>query len=247
MSPLYPEESKKLDVIAHLEELRKRMLISLSFLFLAAIVFFIKGNYVFPIVVKPAQDLIDELIFISPTEAFVSYLKISLLCGFILSFPVIIFHVWRYLSPAFNKRMRRRIVVWLVMALFLFFSGIAFSYFLAFPTALKFLISFGEKIATPMISLGKYISFFGAIILIGGVIFEIPVIMGLLGDAGIVTSKTLKAKRHIAVLAIMVVAAVITPTQDIINMLLFAVPMIILYEIGIFLVSRLEGRTKDRG
>ncbi len=240
MSPLYPEESKKLDVIAHLEELRKRILISLSFLFLAAIFFFIKGNYVFPIVVLPAKGLIDELIFISPTEAFVSYLKVSILCGFVLTFPLILFHVWRYLSPAFDPRMRKRIVVWLSLSLFLFFAGISFSYFFAFPTALKFLISFGEKIAVPKIALGKYISFFGAIILIGGIIFEIPVVMGLLGDAGIVKSKTLKTKRHIAALGIMIFAAVITPTQDIINMLIFAVPMLLLYEVGILIVSRLE-------
>jgi len=195
---------------------------------------------------RPARHLIEELIFISPTEAFTAYIKVVLLAGFVLCFPVILYQVGAFLSPAVRKGARGRIVVWLSLALVCFFAGIAFSYFVAIPAALTFLINFGSNIAVPKITLGKYISFFGALILVGGIIFEIPIIMGLLADAGILNTRLLRKKRVYAILAIMVFAAVITPTQDILNMLLFAVPMIILYEAGLVIAWFIENRRLKR-
>jgi sec-independent protein translocase protein TatC len=132
------------------------------------------------------------------------------------------------------------VVAWLLFALVFFFMGISFSYFIAIPTALKFLIDFGSQLASAKITLGKYISFFGALTLIGGITFEIPIIMGLLADVGLLKTGQLRQKRHYAVLVVLIFAAVITPTQDILNMLLFALPMIILYEIGLFVAGLIE-------
>ncbi|MFH1411911.1 MAG: twin-arginine translocase subunit TatC [Candidatus Omnitrophota bacterium] len=245
MSPLYPEESKKLDVISHLEELRKRILWCVGIIAAASCGAFFAGDRILAAAKKPIEGLVDSIIFISPAEAFTAYLKVIILTGFVASFPVIIYHLWAFLSPAFEKKKRKRIIVWLVLALALFFAGITFSYSVAIPTALKFLIAFGKNIAVPAISLGKYISFFGALILAGGMIFEIPVVIGLLADVGMLRSSSLRKKRHIAVLAIMVVAAVITPTQDILNMLIFAVPMILLYEMGILIARIIEKKNKQ--
>jgi sec-independent protein translocase protein TatC len=244
MSPLYPEETKKLDVISHLEELRRRMLFCLAFFLIAGVLSFLKCDLLLTAIRKPLDGLVAELIFISPTEAFIAYIKVALLSGFIISFPVILYHTWAFLSPAVPRGTRRHIIVWLFLALVFFFSGITFSYFVAVPLALNFLIDFGREIAAPKITLGNYISFFGALILIGGIIFEIPITMGLLADAGLLQARVLRKKRHYAVLAILVFAAIITPTQDIMNMLLFAIPMMVLYEVGLVIVGITERRKR---
>ncbi len=237
MNAFYPKETKKLDVISHLEELRRRILFCLAFFLISGIISFTKADLIMKAMRRPLEGLVAELIFISPTEAFIAYIKIALLAGFIMSFPVILYHAWAFLSPAVSKVTRKHIIVWLLFALVFFFSGIAFSYFIAIPLALNFLIGFGREVASPKINLGNYISFCGALTLVGGIIFEIPIIMGLLADAGLLQTSTLRRKRHYAVLAILVFAAVITPTQDIMNMLLFAVPMMVLYEVGLVIAT----------
>jgi len=242
MSAFYQEELKKLDVVSHLEELRRRILVSLGVLAVVSIFAFMQGDRILVIVKRPVLPLVSNLIYIGPTEAFVSYLKISLLTGFIISFPIILYHAWAFISPAISKELRGRIVVWFIFALVLFMTGITFSYCVAIPAALKFLINFGKDVAIPQITLGKYISFFGALILVGGIVFEIPVVMGLLTDAGLIKTRVLREKRHFAVIIIMIFAAVITPTQDVLNMLMFAIPMVLLYEVGLLISKAIERR-----
>jgi sec-independent protein translocase protein TatC len=244
MSRLCPEEPGKLNIVSHLEELRSRVLYCLSALICGTAVSFSMGRVIMGFVKRPISGLTGELIFISPTEAFVAYMKVVLLAGFVISFPFLLYQIWAFLSPAAKKNTRRRIALWFWAALVLFFIGTAFSYFAAIPRALDFLLGFGGKIASPKISLGKYISFFNALILTGGIIFELPVFIGLLADAGFVNTRQLKKKRHIAILAILTFAAIITPTQDVFNMLLFAVPMIVLYELSIF-VAIVIGKVKN--
>lgn len=246
MNALYPDEPKKLNVITHLEEFRKRVLISLGFVAAASVFTFSNGDRIMALVKKPVAPVIGDLIYISPTEAFVAYLKVSLLSGFIISFPVILYHTWAYVSPAINNTSKTRVLGWFLTAFFLFFAGICFSYFIAIPAALDFLIGFGSSIAVPRITVGKYISFFGALILSGGIIFEIPVIISVMTEAGFINSNILRRKRHIAVLVILIISAIITPTQDIINMLIFSIPMVVLYEAGV-LISRYIERGKRRG
>ncbi|MFH1837678.1 MAG: twin-arginine translocase subunit TatC [Candidatus Omnitrophota bacterium] len=234
------EETTGLDFLSHLEELRRRIIVCVIALILITICVFFFGDKIMLLTKAPLRGLVKELIFISPSEAFVAYFKVVLLAGFVISFPVVLYHVGAFLSPAFKQGTKRRVFLWFFLALILFFLGVLFSYFLALPAALRFLIQFGEDIAVPSITLGKYVSFFGALILIGGIIFEIPVMIAFLADAGIVSSGVLKKKRHIAVVAMMIFSAVITPTQDIMNMLIFFLPMIALYEVGILLAAFLE-------
>ena len=245
MSPFYREEPEKLNIIHHLEELRKRILISLGILAAATVFTFSQGDELLAAVKRPLLPLVPGgLIFISPAEAFTAYLKISLLAGFIISFPFILYHVWTFISPAVSKESRKRMSLWFICSLMLFLAGIAFSYYIAVPAALKFLINFGSDIATPRITLGSYTSFFGALVLAGGTVFEIPVIMVFMADTGLLKTRVLKEKRHLAVIGILIFAAVITPTQDIFNMLLFALPMILLYEAGLFIAVIVEKRKK---
>ncbi len=236
------ETTETLDIVGHLEELRRRILWCLAFLVSASVIGFLRGNAIMTVVKRPIYGLVDELIFISPTEMFSATVKVAFIFGLIICFPVLLYHAWAFLAPALNRRMRIRAGLWLTFALGLFLAGVMFSYLLALPAALKFLIGFGAGKAIAMITFGNYISFFTALILAGGLVFEIPIVMGLLADMGMLKARFLRKKRHYAVLAILILAAVITPTQDIVNMLLFALPMVVLYETGILLVVWIEKR-----
>jgi sec-independent protein translocase protein TatC len=225
----------RLDFVSHMEEVRRRILFCLVFLSAGAVAAFLNIEYLMRVIRRPIENRVDELIFISPTEAFSAAVKVSLLTAFILTFPVLLYQLWRFISPAVSQNNKRRVSIWLIAGFFLFLSGTAFSYFIAIPAALDFLLGFGSRIASSNITLGKYTSFFGALLLIGGIIFELPVFLAVLTEVGIVSPKLLSEKRKYAVIVMLVIAAIITPTQDIFNMLVIALPMYILYEIGIFI------------
>jgi len=248
MSDIYTEESKNLDVIGHLEELRKRILVYLGAISILGVVLFVHGRILMDMVKAPLRGLVPELIFISPTESFVSYIKVILLSAFIFSFPVLLYLVWGFLAPAVPKNSRPRIMVWIAASLLLFIAGVFFSYFLLMPAALNFLLNFAKGVATARITLDRYVSFFTALILASGVIFQIPVGMTLMVDMGFMKARQFRQKRLHSLVAILIAAAVITPTQDIANMVLFAAPMAVLYEIGIIasdLIERAKTRIKD--
>ena len=240
MNELYPPESQKLDVIEHLEELRRRICICLISMLIFAVVLWSQGQLLLRIVKHPLHTLAADLIFITPTEVFVSYLKVVLLFSLACCFPVLVYEAWAFLAPAASRSFRSRSLLWLVLLFFFFLLGVLFSYRIALPGALRFLFAFGQGIARPQISLAKYVSFFCAFMLIGGMIFEIPIVMGLLTDMGVLQTAVIRAYRKYALFAILVLAAVITPTQDIFNMMVFAVPMMLLFEVGMVMSVVIE-------
>jgi len=240
MDDLYPKEADHLNVIGHLAELRKRILLCFGALIVCFAIAFALGRDMVWLAKFPAEGLIGNLIFLAPEEAFVSYIKLSLLFGFMLCFPFILYQGWAFVSPAVQRNKQINIMVWVVLALILFISGILFSYYVALPAALKFLIYFGQDIATPAIAINKYISFFVAFMLIGGTVFEIPIIIGLLTDIGLLRTAVLRKHRRYAILVIVIIAAVITPTQDVVNLAVFSIPMFLLYEAGILIAGLIE-------
>jgi len=245
MDEMYPPEAKNLNVIEHLEELRRRLLVCLGFLLAVTVVAFSQGHKLMRWALAPSQGLIDNLIFIRPTEVFTSYLKVSLIAGAAISMPVLLYEAWAFLSPAVSSKQKSHIGVWIFFAVVCCVLGVLFSYYGAFPIALRFFLGFAKGIAEPQITIEKYISFFGALMLIGSIVFEIPVVIGLLTDMGFLRSRILQTKRAYAVVIILIVAAVITPTQDIFNMLVFAVPMVLLYELGILIAKLIESKKKE--
>lgn len=245
MSELYPPESQRMDLVGHLDELRRRILVCLVFLIVVTAVLFSQGHSLLAFLELPARGSIREFIFTSPTEAFATYFKVVLFAAFVACFPVILYQVWGFLSPALPRTSRRAVLAWLLFAMVSFLGGIVFSYGVLLPSAFHFLVGFGEGIARPMISLSQYFSFAVAIVLIGGLAFEIPFVMGILTEAGILQSRALRSGRRYAILGIIIAAAVITPTQDIFNMAIFAGPMILLYEVGLLLCCSIE-RSKIR-
>jgi sec-independent protein translocase protein TatC len=244
MNDIYADS--RMTIIEHLEELRRRIMISLIF-FVATVIFsFLFVKQISAIIRLPAIGIVENFIFTAPTEVFAAYMRISLLSGFVISIPFILYQLGAFLKPAIQPDKRNYIFLWLVISFLLSMAGIMFSYFLALPFALKFLISFAAGAAVSMISIGKYFSFAAVFLLIGAAVFQIPVIMGLLSSVGMLNSRFFSKNRKYAVVAIFIISAIITPTQDIFNMLVFALPMWALYEIGIFISWISEKRRADR-
>ena len=230
-------QDRELSLVEHLTELRKRIIYCLIPFIVAAIasISFVKSILAF--LRFPAQGLIEKLAYFSPQEVAVVYTKIAVFSGLVLSLPIIFYHVWKFISPALEERHKQNIFSFIFWASLSFFSGCVFGYFGLVPVSLKFLLALGGEELTPVISLGKYLSFVLALILGSGVVFEIPVLVWILTKLKVVNANFLRKKRKYAIVAIFIIAAIITPTTDPFNMCLMALPMLILYEISIW-VSR---------
>ncbi|MFA5388791.1 MAG: twin-arginine translocase subunit TatC [Candidatus Omnitrophota bacterium] len=239
MDGIYPA---RMSVIEHLEELRRRIIISLIFLVIATVLSFVFVDKISAVLRLPALGIIENFIFTSPAEVFAAYLRLSVLAGFIISIPFILLQLGLFLMPALGAGKKRAVINGLLASFALSISGLIFSYFLALPFALKFLVNFARDAAMPMISIDKYFSFAGALLLVGAAIFQIPVIMGLLSQLGILNAAFFRKNRKYAMVAIFIIAAIITPTQDIVNLLIFSVPMLALYEAGILACAIIEKR-----
>ena len=235
-------DEKRMSLVGHLGELRSRLIktilavvvgMSLTYSFSGQIIEILRGPYVL------------QLYSLSPTEAFWTTIKISFFSGLVVSFPVVLFQVWRFVSPGLQKEERRLAFPFLVSAFLLFLIGLVFCRGIVLPFALKFLIGFGlDQGIDPRFSVGMYVDFSLRFLLIFGFIFELPLVLVLLSWLGWVTPKTLSRNRRYAILINAILAAFLTPTSDIFNMTLTMLPMVVLYEIGIVAV-RLFGR-KDR-
>jgi len=243
---LYPPESQKMDVVAHLEEFRRRLLLSLGVFLVLSFLLGSLGRHLFAIVKAPLFGLRTRLIFIGPAEAFSAYVKVVLLFSFVLCFPYFLYQIWMFCRPAVPQRIQSRILWWAFFALMLFSTGIFFAYYVAVPFALRFLVGFGQAFAEATLTVDRYVTFFVATVLAAGLVFEIPIAMAFLSSIGWLKTEPLKTKRPQALIAILVIAAVITPTPDVFNLALFSAPMYALYEAGIFIASLIENSKKRR-
>lgn len=228
--------NRKLTLGQHLEELRHRLLIiALAFALGTGLVFAVTPR-IFHLLILPAGD--TQLVFIDVTEMLSTYFKVALMGGFTIGLPVFLYQIVMFISPGLTPREKRYLYWMLPMATLLFVGGALFSYFVFLPTALNFLLHFGEDIATPQIRIGNYVAVVTRLMVGTGVVFETPMVMLFLAKMGIVNYRTLARGRRWAVVMAFVVGAIITPTMDPVNQTLIAVPVMLLYEIGIWL-SRL--------
>ncbi|MCM8797930.1 MAG: twin-arginine translocase subunit TatC [Candidatus Omnitrophica bacterium] len=226
---------RELTLWEHLAELRKRIIISLTTLILASIISFSFSRHLLRILKLPAKGMIDKLVFFSPQEAFLIYLRISLFSGIVLSLPMILYQIWAFILPALGERARRWVTYFIFFGLISFLSGCLFAYFILIPPALNFLLNFGKDQLEPVISATRYISFIISLILASGLVFQMPVLSFILTKAGIINFRFLRRKYRYAIVLVFIVAALITPTVDVFNLFLLAVPMIFLYELSIWI------------
>ena len=228
-------DDKKLTVLSHLLELRQRLIKSVIAIAVASVIAFIFYDWIFYILKLPAEGI--NLIYIEMTEMIGTIMKVCLVTGIILAMPYLVYHGIMFVAPALTPKEKRYVYLILPWIALMFLGGVAFSYFILIPPATRFLISFGSDIATPEIRIGNYIAIVTRLMLAIGLVFEMPVVTTFLSRLGVITPKWLADRRRIAIIFAFILAAIITPTFDPINQSLVAAPLIILYEMSIWLAK----------
>jgi sec-independent protein translocase protein TatC len=190
------------------------------------------------------RPLGEGLYFFSPTEAFWTNLKVAFIIGLFLASPVVLYQIWRFVAPGLYRRERRYALMFVLLSLLFLALGLLFCAYIALPFAMQFLISFGsERGIKPLISVGMYMDFTLKFYLAFGLIFQLPLVLTLLARMGLLSGRVLAKNRKYALLINAIVAAVLTPTADIFNMMLMLIPLTVLYELGI-LGARVFGARK---
>ena len=193
---------------------------------------------IFQLLMAPAGGRLSpsgKPIFTDPVEMFSVTIDLVGKGGIVAAFPVAVYHLYRFASPMIGRSPRYLIRNYLMLGAALYLGGTAFAYFIMLPTGLRFLLSFSTDIADPMVRISEYLSLVLAMIFWMGVVFELPLIMMLLAHIRLVSHRQFQKFRRYVPLAAFILGALITPTVDMVNQTLVAVPLIVLYEFGVFL------------
>lgn len=228
-----PKNPKEMPFLAHLEELRWRIIKSLISILLFSVIAYLFSEKILDFLTKS----VDNIYFTAPTEAFAVRIKISLIAGLILSFPVVFYQLWQFVVPGLMDKEARMVIPAVIFATLFFAGGAVFCFYLVLPVGLKFLLSFQTDKLKPWLSVKDYISFISWMILAFGLVFQLPILSYFLGKVGIITHKTLSKGRKYAIVIILILAAVLTPSPDVFSQLMLAVPLYFLYEVSIILVK----------
>jgi sec-independent protein translocase protein TatC len=243
-----PAAAGEMPFLDHLEELRWRIIWSLLALVVASgFGFWLVMRFsVLDILILPARPYIgDRLHYLSLTDPFMITLKLGILVGFLLAFPIITYQVWAFVSPALHRREKRAIVPALYLGLVLFAAGVALAYFYVVPATAKFMTGFQTGSLTPMLVVDRYVSIVTKVLVSFGVVFELPVVVLILSSLGLITSRFLREKRRFAIAIMVVAASLLTPGDTITVTVFMMAPLILLYEASIGL-ARLMERNRAR-
>ncbi|MBZ5571768.1 MAG: twin-arginine translocase subunit TatC [Acidobacteriia bacterium] len=233
-----PEAMPAMSFLEHLEELRRRIIYSII---AVAIGFFLCWGYadnIFTLMERPIMEALrkhgmaEKLVYLNPTEPFNLYLKIGALAGLFVASPFVLYQLWLFISPGLYRNEKRYVFPFMFSTVGLFVAGGYFGYRLVYPAALDFLIGYGKQFQ-PMITIHEYTDLFLTVILGLGIVFELPILVFFLALMGVVTAGWMWRNVRYAILGIFVVAAILTPTTDILNMCIFAAPMVALYLLSI--------------
>lgn len=234
---------KQASFIDHLEELRRRILWSIGTVALfTAAGFFIAKKFLTVIIERAA---LGTTYFFAPTEAFTAQIKAAVFLGVVVSFPFLLYQSWAFIGPGLTRTERRISLSYMGSGIVLFAMGILFGYYILIPYGLKFLLSFGSETIQPMINIGRYMNFFLWCLLGSGLLFQLPLMLFFLMRLGVVDVETVSRHRAEAVVAVLILCAVITPTGDFFTLLLLSIPLLLLFELSI-LIARLSGRHRHK-
>jgi sec-independent protein translocase protein TatC len=230
--------------LEHLEELRKRLLRSVFAIGAAFAVCLAYARSILDYFIRPIRPFLgdNKPVYLDLTEPFMLYMKVAFLASLFLAAPVVLYQVWAFIRPGLYPRERRYAVPFVLFATIFFTLGGMFGYAVAFPVACKFLLSVAEGF-TPALRVSSLFAFESKMILGMGLVFELPTVVYFLSRFGLITAGFLWRNLKYAILIIFIVAAVITPTPDVVTQCVFAGPMILLYLIGI-LVAHVFGRER---
>ena len=233
-----PDAMPTMGFLDHLEELRKRIIYSIIAVAVGFFACWWKVERIYDIMQRPIMDALksngmaEKLVYLNPTEPFNLYLKVAALAGLFLTSPFVLYQVWMFISPGLYRHEKRYVVPFMVSTISLFAAGGFFGYKIVYPAALNFLINFGKQFQ-PMITIKEYTELFLSIILGMGLIFEMPILVFFLSLMGIISAGWMWKNFRYSILVIFIIAAIVTPTTDILNMCIFAAPMIALYALSI--------------
>ncbi len=234
----------------HLEELRWRILWSLLAVVLGAVVGFVivQRYQVVEFLLAPLRAYIPDakLIYLSITDPFFITLKLGVLLGLILAFPIIIYHVWTFLSPALEKHEKRVIVPSLYFGLLLFMAGAAMAYYIALPITIPFLMGFQIEALQANLEVNRYFGFVTKLLIAFGAVFELPVVVMILSALGLVTPDFLRSKRRHALVLNTILASMLSPGDVLTVTILMMVPIALLYEVSIGLSALIYRRREKR-
>ncbi|HEY1079174.1 MAG TPA: twin-arginine translocase subunit TatC [Bdellovibrio sp.] len=239
-------DSRAQSLYEHLAELRKRLVNCALIMVVATGICYGFSEKIFNFVRAPIMPYLPGggLIYTGPMDKFIAHLKLSLMCGVLLSCPFLLYQIWRFVAPGLYSKERKYTLGFILSGTLLFVLGAVFSYYVALPMAFQFLMTFGGDIDKPMISIDQYMGFFTQMCLMFGVAFELPLVIVVLGMLGIVSQSFLKKNRRYAVMTISVIAAVITP-PDLLSMIMMLIPMLLLFEAGVFIVGIFEKKRNE--
>jgi sec-independent protein translocase protein TatC len=224
----------KMSFMEHLGELRTRIMWSLVSAGVGIIIAFFITDPAMRFISRPLLSMKTELVFTSPTEAFWTWMKVAMVLGIFISMPGILLQVWKFVSPGLHEHEKKYAAPFIIIGSLLFLIGGAFAMLIIIPYASNFLVTFGqEKGWKPMLTVSSYTDFVIKFALAFGVVFELPVVITILSLIGVVTPQFLSKNRKYAILVNFIIAAILTPTPDMINQTLMAGPLCVLYEVGI--------------
>jgi sec-independent protein translocase protein TatC len=238
-------EESKLPFTAHLEELRKRLIVCFIAVGIGFVISYGFKEYLFHILVNPLIKVMqpgESLIFTGLPEAFFTYLKVAFLAGLMLAAPVIIYEFWIFVAPGLYDKEKRLLLPIVFLSTFFFIGGALFGYFLVFPWGFKFFLGFATETIRPMPSMKEYLGFSAKLLLAFGLVFELPLVITFLARLGVVSVDFLKKNRKYALLLFFAGAAVLTP-PDVVTQIMMALPLMLLYEIAI-IGARIFGKKK---
>lgn len=234
-----PAESE-MTFLEHLEELRWRLIYSLIGVVVATIICAVFIDFLVDVILlKPAKDAGVPLQNLRPFGQIFMYFQVALIGGIVLSIPNLFYQIWKFIAPALRHSERKHILSIVIYSSFCFIVGIIFAYFVMLPMTMGFAAKFGTKTISNNFAIDEYMSIIISVMLAAGFVFELPMISFFLSKLGILTPKFMRKYRKHAIVIIMVLAAFLTPGTDPVSQLVLAVPLVLLYEISIF-ISKLS-------
>ena len=233
----------------HIKELRRRVTYSAIAVVVTTVIAFVFHEQILTLLMRPAEGFTNipsgKPIYTDLTEFISTAMKASLLVGLFAAFPFILYQMVMFVAPGLDPSERRYLYALMPAVILAFILGAAFGYRVLFPPAVNFLLSFGSDIATPYIRIGNYVSLMTSLLLWMGVVFETPIVLFFLSRIGVVTPQQLGRQRRYAIVVAFILGALITPTFDPVNQTLVALPIIVLYEVGIWL-AKIGARQRKR-
>jgi sec-independent protein translocase protein TatC len=250
-APALSFRTHSMPLLAHLEELRKRIIFSVLGVLVGFLSCWSFADRIFGLLQQPIigalrhHGIAGGLVYLNPTEPFNLYLEVALVGGVFAASPFVFYQLWLFIAPGLYRKEKRYVMPFLLSTVGLFIAGGLFGYKMVYPASLDFLIGYGQRFQ-PMITIGEYTKLFVTIIVGLGLIFEMPILVFFLAVMRVITARWMLRNLRYAILVIFIIAAIVTPTADILNMCLFAAPMVALYALSIG-VAWLVNCKRERG